>query len=47
MMLALSINVSAQCETWEGSAQKGEAEDAHTIYRQALKTNDYAMAFEN
>lgn len=47
MMLALSINVSAQCETWEGSAQKGEAEDAHTIYRQALKTKDYAIAFPN
>ena len=47
MMLALSINLSAQCVTWEGSAQKGEAEDAHTIYRQALKTKDYPMAFEN
>lgn len=47
MLLALSINVSAQCDTWEGSAQKGEAEDAHTIYRQALKTNDFEMAFEN
>ena len=47
MMLALTINLSAQCGTWEGSAQKGEAEDAHTIYRQALKTKDYAMAFEN
>ena len=47
IMLALSINVSAQCGNWEGSAQKGEAEDAHTIYRQALKTKDYKMAFEN
>ncbi len=47
MMLALSINLSAQCGTWEGSPKKGEAEDAHTIYRQALKTEDYAMAFEN
>lgn len=47
LMLALSINVSAQCETWEGSAEKGAAEDAHTIYRQAIKSNDYAMAFEN
>ena len=47
LLLALSINLSAQCGTWEGSAQKGEAEDAHTIYRQALKTKDYTMAFEN
>ena len=47
MMIALSINLSAQCGTWEESAKKGEAEDAHTIYRQALKTNDYAMAYEN
>ncbi len=47
MLLALSFNVSAQCGTWEGSDQKGTAEDAHTIYRQALKTNDYALAFEN
>ena len=46
-MLTLSINLSAQCDNWEGSAQKGEAEDAHTIYRQALKTKDYQMAFEN
>jgi len=47
LLLALSINISAQCETWEGNAKKGEAEDAHTIYRQALKTEDYALAFEN
>ncbi len=47
IMLTLSINLSAQCDNWEGSAQKGEAEDAHTIYRQALKTKDYQMAFEN
>ena len=37
IMLTLSINLSAQCDNWEGSAQKGEGEDAHTIYRQALK----------
>ena len=47
MLLALSMNVTAQCETWVDSPKKGEAEDAHTIYRQALKTDDYAIAFEN
>jgi len=47
LLLALSVNVSAQCENWVDSPRKGEAEDAHTIYRQALKTDDYAMAFEN
>lgn len=47
LLMALSINISAQCGTWNEHAQKGEAEDAHTIYRQALKSNDYAMAFEN
>lgn len=43
----MSFNLSAQCETWIGSDQKGTAEDAHTIYRQALKSNDFALAFEN
>ncbi|MEE9439318.1 MAG: hypothetical protein V3V14_09990 [Saprospiraceae bacterium] len=38
---------NAQCENWNDSAQKDEAENAHTIYRQALKGKDYALAFEH
>jgi len=36
-----------QCASWEGLPNKGDAEDAHTIYRQAIKTNDWEIAFEN
>jgi len=38
---------NAQCDTWVDSPQKDDAENAHTIYRQALKNEDYKMAFEN
>ena len=38
---------NAQCATWNDSPQKDDAENAHSVYRQALKTEDYALAFEN
>lgn len=38
---------SAQCKTWIGLPTQSEAENAHTIYRQALKVNDFNIAFEN
>jgi tetratricopeptide (TPR) repeat protein len=41
------IDVAAQCETWIGKPNQNDAENAHTIYRQALKANDYETALEN
>ncbi|MDF1694468.1 MAG: hypothetical protein P1U56_01460 [Saprospiraceae bacterium] len=38
---------NAQCATWIDSPQKDDAENAHSIYRQAIKTEDYTLAFEN
>jgi hypothetical protein len=40
-------DASAQCETWVGSAQEDDLRNAHSIYRQALKINDYTIAFSN
>lgn len=45
IMLAATI-VSGQCETWEGNPKQSEAEEAHSVYRQALKTEDYTIAEE-
>ncbi len=39
--------IQAQCKTWVGSPQANDAENAHSIYRAALKTNDFEIAFEN
>jgi len=36
----------AQCENWNDSPQKDEAENNHSIYRQALKAKDFAVAEE-
>jgi hypothetical protein len=38
--------VTAQCENWLESNLREDAENAHSIYRQALKTEDYKLAFE-
>ena len=38
---------NAQCASWVNSPQKEDAENAHSIYRQALKDKDYVIAFEN
>ena len=37
----------AQCPSWMGLPRQSDAEDAHTIYRQAIKTNDWDIAFDN
>lgn len=42
-----ALSVSAQCENWNGSPKMNDAENAHSIYRQALKAKDYDLAFEN
>lgn len=36
----------AQCETWVGSPNEGEATDAHSIYRDAYKQKNFELAFE-
>jgi hypothetical protein len=36
----------SQCETWNDSNLREDAENAHSIYRQALKTDDFKLAFE-
>lgn len=46
IVAALNVGLFAQCETWIGNAKQSQAEDAHSVYRQALKTDDYAIAFE-
>ncbi len=38
---------NGQCASWLDSPQKEDAENAHSIYRQALKDKDYVIAFEN
>lgn len=38
---------NAQFETWVGSEFEEDATDAHSIYRQALKAEDWKVAFEN
>lgn len=53
-----STSLSAQCTNWEEIANKGEAEDAHVVYRpylkekteadvQALAESDFNLAFTN
>jgi len=46
-ILALSFAVSAQCETWNDHPKQDEAEGAHSIYRQALKNDNFSLAEEN
>jgi len=40
-------SLSAQCETWNEHPRKDEAEGAHSIYRQAIKNDNYKLALEN
>jgi len=46
MLLTSQIGWS-QCKTWLDDPMKEQAENAHTIYRQALKDGDMVLAFEN
>lgn len=39
--------LNAQCETWIGKPTQSDAENAHSIYRQALKAGDFTTAYEN
>lgn len=38
--------LTAQCESWVGSRLQEDAENAHSIYRQALKTEDFTLAMQ-
>ena len=44
---AMTTSLSAQCETWEGSPRQDDAMSAHSIYRDAIKQEDFKLAFEN
>ncbi len=47
VILTLSSVVGAQCETWIDHPKQDEAEGAHSIYRQALKNDNFSLAEEN
>lgn len=47
LAMGMILSLSAQCASWEGTPNKDEAENAHSVYRQALKTDDYTIAFAN
>ena len=44
--LLLASPLLAQCEKWQDSERQEEAEEAHVLYRQYLKNNDYAQAYD-
>lgn len=46
-IIGLNPFLIGQCENWNDSPKKDEGENAHTIYRDALKAKDYEIAFEN
>ena len=46
-LVAINTNASAQFNNWMDSPKKDEAENAHSIYRQAIKSEDWAIAYEN
>jgi len=46
--LGVGVSTStAQCENWIGKPTQSDAENAHTIYRQSLKSGEMDLAFEN
>ena len=42
-----NLEVDAQCESWVGSPQEGEASDAHVVYRGHYKSKEYDLAYES
>ncbi len=47
LSLILSSQLAeAQCKSWVGSPQEEEGTNAHSIYRQALKSEDFTLALE-
>ena len=47
LTMVLPMGISQEFATWVGSAFEDDATDAHSIYRQALKAQDWEVAFEN
>jgi len=47
LLMVFAVMLSAQCESWVGSPQEEDATSAHSVYRQALKTEDFEIAFTN
>ncbi len=48
LLLLLAAQITfAQCKTWNDSPDKGKAEDAHSVYRGLIKSEDYTNAFES
>lgn len=47
ILFLFAFNLSAQCENWVNSEFKDDAENYHVIYRQALKSQNYDLAYEN
>ena len=45
--VVISLQLNAQCETWEGKPNQTEIMEWHTIYRGDLKNKDYAFAEVN
>ncbi|MBR9920405.1 MAG: hypothetical protein GYB31_06155 [Bacteroidetes bacterium] len=45
-VLLFSQSLSAQCEKWVGAPNEEEAKEAHVVYRQFVKAEDYDQAFE-
>lgn len=41
-----SLSAQAQCETWVNSPKQDQAEEAHVLYRQFLKSEQFDQAFE-
>ncbi|MBK8079736.1 MAG: hypothetical protein IPK25_05280 [Saprospiraceae bacterium] len=39
--------MNSQCSTWINADRQTDAENAHSIYRQALKMKNMDIAFEN
>lgn len=46
-MFFIPLLASSQCETWVGKNIETDAKNFHSIYRQALKSSDFEIAFEN
>lgn len=40
------IQAQFVCSTWNDSPKKEQGEEAHSIYRQAIKSKDWSLAFE-
>jgi tetratricopeptide (TPR) repeat protein len=47
VMLLMAGVAFGQCQTWMDSPRKDEAEEAHVLYRQAIRQKDYPHAYEH